>query len=265
LDDEFVGEVHLVIAAIAPQTRVIDLTHRVPAHDVAAAARVLVRAAPWLSDVVLAVVDPGAGTSRRAVVAEAVDHGGGPALRLVGPDNGLLPPVVRAIGAWGRVVAIDRETCPGPGWAGGGPTFDGRDVLAVAAAHLCKGVDPGRLGPEVAPGSLVDLDGGRPPTRPGGGGDDPAGRVQWIDHFGNVELDVAGSVISGWPTEVEVVVAGGREVPAVVVAAYEEIPAGRIGLLVDSEGWVSLAANRASAAALLAVAEGDPVVVRPRP
>jgi hypothetical protein len=232
---------------------------------VVAAARVLVRAAPWLSEVVLAVVDPGAGTSRRAVVAEAVDHGGAPAVLLVGPDNGLLPPVVRAIGGWGRVVAIDRETCRRPGWAGGGPTFDGRDVLAVAAAHLCNAVDPGELGSEVAPGSLVELDGGRPPGGPDGGSDEPAGRVQWIDHFGNVELDIAGSMVAGWQPEVDVAVAGGPAIPALVVAAYEEIPPGRIGLLVDSEGWVSLAASRASAAALLGVAEGDPVVVRPRP
>ncbi len=251
-----------MIAAIAPHARVIDLTHGVPAHDVASAALVLVRAAPWLSDVVLALVDPGAGTSRRALVAEAVDRSGTPAVVFVGPDNGLLPPAVQATGAWGRVVEIVRGAGPAPGRSGGGRTFDGRDLLAAAAGHLCNGVDLGQLGPEVDPGSLVQLSAGRPSGGPTGA---HSGRVQWIDHFGNVELDIPGSLVAGWERDVDVAVAFRPPVLAVIAAAYQEIPSGRVGLLVDSEGWVSLAANRSSAAAALEVAEGDPVVLRRRP
>ena len=259
-----------MIAAIAPQARVVDLTHRVPAHDVAAGAQVLVRASPWLSDVVLAVVDPGAGSETRAVAVEAVDRNGPPSVLLVGPDNGLLPPVIHAIGAFGRAVEIDRLGRGGPG----GSTFDGRDVLAVAAAQLCRGVDLSRLGSDIDPGGLrelVDEHGTHPgPTIEEDGG--LAGRVRWIDHFGNVELDIAGPLVAGWEGAATVTiagtptvpVAGGPAVPAVIVAAYQGIPAGAIGLLVDSEGWVSLAANRSSAAAALGLTEGDPVVLRPR-
>ncbi|MDQ2725375.1 MAG: SAM-dependent chlorinase/fluorinase [Actinomycetota bacterium] len=261
MDDEFVGEVHLVIAAVAPRARVVDLAHRVPAHDVAAAARVLVRASPWLSDVVLALVDPGAGTSGRAVVVEAVDGVGTPSVVFVGPDNGLLPPAVAAIGAFGRVVEIAREGRTAAGPSGGGPTFDGRNVLAVAAAHLCNGVDLGELGDRIDPDGLVTLREARATAGKDGGW---AGHVQWIDHFGNVELDVAGPAVAGWATDVEVTFPAVPAVLAVIVAAYDEIPGGRIGLLVDSEGWVSLAANRCSAAAALGVEAGDPVTLRPR-
>lgn len=258
LADEFVGEVHLVIAAVAPQARVIDLTHQVPAHDVAAAARILVRASPWLSEVVLALVDPGAGSKRRAVAVEVVDPKGTPAVVLVGPDNGLLPPAVHAIGAFGRAVEIDRGSRRGPE-PPGGDTFDGRDVLAVAAADLCNGVDLGALGPDIDPAALMAASAVQPIVGSDGA---LAGRVQWIDRFGNVELDIAGSLVAGWGQRVEVAAAGGPEVAVTVVAAYQDIPAGAVGVLVDSEGWVSLAANRSSAAAALGVAEGDPVVLR---
>ena len=95
LEDEFVGIVHRVIAQLAPGVTVIDLTHQVPAHDVRAGALTLWRAAPWLAPgVILGVVDPGVGTSRRAVVIEVAGAGA----VLVGPDNGLLLPAATSLG-----------------------------------------------------------------------------------------------------------------------------------------------------------------------
>ncbi len=247
--------VHLVIAGIAPGAQVIDLTHRVPAHDVAAGARVLVRAAPWLSGVVLALVDPGAGTRTRAVAVEAVDGRGDRPVILVGPDNGLLLSAVRALGGFGRAVEVDR----GPEGGRVGATFDGRDVLAPVAAHLCNGMDLGDLGRTVDPAGLVELSDQAPTIGPDGA---LVGHVQWIDHFGNVELDIAGPLVAGWEPSVDVTVADGSPLTVPVVVAYQEIPAGTVGLMVDSEGWVSLAANRTSAAAALRLVEGDPIALR---
>ena len=94
LDDEFVGVVKAVIRAIAPGTTVIDITHGIPPHDVRAGSLALARSTQYLSPgVVLAVVDPGVGSARRAVAVEAGgDDGEGaePGAVLVGPDNGLL-------------------------------------------------------------------------------------------------------------------------------------------------------------------------------
>lgn len=194
---------------------VIDLGHEIPPFDIEAGAAMLVRCAPYLgSGVVLAVVDPGVGTDRRGVAIEA--GGPGPSW-LVGPDNGLLVPLARALGGVRRVIVLRPPNADAPGSAGSvklvGRTFDGRDVFAPAAAHLSVGGPPLALGSEVDPTSLVwpvpDPAGGeRRPTRaPVGrstdqapkaadGGTDPARSqvgavtvaVSRIDRFGNVQL-----------------------------------------------------------------------------
>ena len=88
-DDEFVGVVHSVIRSISPATTIIDVTHGITPHDTRAGGLALARAAPYLAPgVVVAVVDPGVGTDRRAV---AIEVGNGSSI-LVGPDNGLLAP-----------------------------------------------------------------------------------------------------------------------------------------------------------------------------
>ena len=88
--DEFAGVVHAVIAARAPGTTVIDLTHNIPAFDVRAGSHTLVRAVPHLGPgVVLGVVDPGVGTGRRGIGIEVALPAGG-TLHFIGPDNGLL-------------------------------------------------------------------------------------------------------------------------------------------------------------------------------
>ena len=138
--DEFVGVVHAVLHRLAPTSTVIDLSHLVAPFDVQAGADLLERSLPHLGPgVVLAVVDPGVGTARRAV-AVAVESVDGPQW-LVGPDNGiLLPaadalgPVTRAVGLEARALAIGRTASPGPA----GATFDGRDLFAPAAAHLAQ-------------------------------------------------------------------------------------------------------------------------------
>ena len=142
--DEFVGVCHAVMLDIAPDLRIVDVTHDIPAFDVRAGALALVRAVQYLPDgVVLAVVDPGVGTDRRCV---AVDVGNAV---LVGPDNGLLAPAVAMLGGPQRVVRDHRRpstSCDAPG-----PTFAGRDVMAPAAAYLAAGLAIDALGPEVDP------------------------------------------------------------------------------------------------------------------
>src|ERR1700674_5473409 len=102
--DEFVGVVHSVVRSIAPHVRVIDIGHEIPAHDVRAGALTLVRAVQYLAPgVVLAVVDPGVGTDRRAI---AVSVGEADEAVFVGPDNGLLAPAVAMVGGAGRAVEL---------------------------------------------------------------------------------------------------------------------------------------------------------------
>jgi S-adenosylmethionine hydrolase len=135
LDDEFVGVVKSVIRDLARHATVIDLTHGISPHDVRGGALLLARSVQYVaSGVVLAVVDPGVGTDRRAI---AVEVAGGEGV-LLGPDNGLLAPAVAMAGGAGRTVILSN---PDYQLEAPGATFAGRDVFAPAAAHLCNGVD----------------------------------------------------------------------------------------------------------------------------
>ena len=259
LVDEFVGVVHAVLHRAAPGVRVIDLTHQVPAFDIAAGAATLVRCAPSLGPgAVLAVVDPGVATNRRAV-AVRVDppDGADRPSWLVGPDNGLLLPLADHLG--GAVAAR--------GLAAPGSTFDGRDVFAPAAGHLVTGGDPAGLGPEVAVGSLVVLD-ADPPERLEGGRLHTA--VAHVDGFGNVGLVARPAALAGLGLAVgdpvDASVGPSAPVPARWVSAFGDLEDGELGLLVDADGRLALVLDRAPADRHLGVGRGTrPPVTLGRP
>src|SRR6516225_7046968 len=156
--DEFAGVVHAVIAARAPGTTVIDLTHHIPPFDVRAGSHTLVRAVPHLGPgVVVGVVDPGVGTVRRGIGLEVALPAGG-ALQFVGPDNGLLVAAAEAVGEAPIACAVELHRDPTP--PDRGVTFDGRDLFAPVAAALCTGTPLLSLGEAIDPASLVRLAGG---------------------------------------------------------------------------------------------------------
>ena len=253
-DDEFVGVVHSVVRGIAPHVHVVDITHGIGAHDVRAGGLALARSAQYLCPgVVLAVVDPGVGTDRRAV---AVEVGGGESV-LVGPDNGLLAPAVAMVGGADRAVSLTDPAwhLPAPG-----STFDGRDVFAPVAAHLATGVDLGEMGDPIQPAGLL------PGVLPVAAveSDGLHAEVLWVDRFGNLQLNVD-------PGELDALEAGDRYRVRVIdrvlsaqrVSAYDDVPTGGLGVLVDSWGMVSLVVARASAAADLGIGAGGAVVLGP--
>ena len=102
LADEFVGVVKSVIRDLAPHVAVIDLTHDIPPHDIRAGSLALARCIQYVpAGVVLAVVDPGVGTARRALAVEIADGAG----VVVAPDNGLIAPAVAMAGGPGAAVS----------------------------------------------------------------------------------------------------------------------------------------------------------------
>jgi len=178
--DEFVGAVHGVIQRIAPGTSVIDIGHEVARGDIRAGALMLLRSIQYLPDgVLLAVIDPGVGTDRRAV---AIETGWG---FFVGPDNGLLAPAVAMIGGALRAVLLESEDFRLPRH---GTSFDGRDVFAPAAAVLASGeASLDDLGPAVDPGSLMPLI--LPLVDHGDGA--VQGEVWWVDGYGNAQTNIS--------------------------------------------------------------------------
>lgn len=255
LQDSFVGVCHGVMATIAPDARVLDVTHFVPRGNVAHGAEVLQQAIRYLpAGVHLAVVDPGVGTSRKAVVLAAGES------LLIGPDNGLL------IGAATELGGVDSafEVTNADFILGNvSATFHGRDIFAPAAAHLSTGVPPARLGPPVDPGTLVRLP--APVRRVEGGL--VHGQVVLADRFGNLQtsLDHAFCRDAGITAGAELrlkasdlrLKAGGRAVVLPYVPTFASVPEGQPLAHIDSAGRLAIAVNRGSAADLLGLAEGS--------
>jgi len=260
LADEFVGVAKSVIRDLAPHAVVIDLTHGVAPFDVRAGSLALARSISYVaSGVVLAVVDPGVATSRRAV---AIEVAGGEGV-LVGPDNGLLAPAVAMTGGAGRAVELTNADYQLPAVGG---TFAGRDVFAPSAAHLCNGVDLAELGNE------VDTDLLMPGIVPLPQSDESKviAQVLWIDRFGNAQLNVGPDDLDGRyeeraevrihaPTDPSV----GTVRHAVRVTSFAAIAGGAVGLVVDSSGLLAIAMDQRSAAEELGLAAGDQVTLTP--
>jgi S-adenosylmethionine hydrolase len=254
LGDEFVGTCHGVVARLAPDARIIDLTHGVPRGDVLRGAIMLRGALPYVPEdaILLAVVDPGVGTDRRPL---AVRTAGG--RLLVGPDNGLLSPAWASLGEVETAVEV---ASPSVVLEPISATFHGRDVFAPAAAHLATGEDLRRLGPEVDLGSLVRLD---VPSAAAADGSLRA-PVLSVDAFGNVQLAATEVDLgrAGLREALDLVVRAGREsLPAARGRTYAAVQEGALVVLVDSSGWLAVASNRGDAATMLRVAPGDEVEI----
>ncbi len=210
----------------------------------------MARAAQYLNPgVVLAVVDPTVGTARRPV---AVEVGEGSSI-LVGPDNGLLAPAVGLVGGATRVVELRDERYRLTGEAN---TFDGRDVFGPAAGHLALGVPLTELGPEVNPAGLVPGIVANAAVHP----DRVEAEVLWVDHYGNVQLNVDPADLAHLEDPLTLQTADGRRA-ARRAATYAAIASGEVGVVVDSYGLVSLALDRRNCAAELALEPGSAVTL----
>lgn len=256
LIDEFVGVCKAVVLRAAPSAQIIDVTHGIAPFDVRAGALALARSIQYLPPgVVLAVVDPGVGTDRRAVAVE-VETG-----YLVGPDNGLLAPAVAMVGGATKVVSL---TNPEYQLEAPGATFAGRDIFAPAAGYLAAGTPIELLGEPVDPMSLVP--GMVPlPTDDDGRAD---GEVLWIDRYGNAQLNIdpgdlaAMGVEPGGTVEVRY---GQERRTGRWVESYAEAGPYELAVVVDSYGLVSLTLDRRAAAEELGLHPGSAVTLGPVP
>ena len=173
-NDNYVGVMKGVILGINPGARIVDLTHGVEPQDIRQAAFLLGSSWEYFpkGTVFCCVIDPGVGTNRRAIAAEAGGR------FFVGPDNGILTEVMDASLIEKTVVLDNAEyhlLSPGA-------TFHGRDVFAPAAAHLSKGMPIGSLGTELSVWELKKLQGGKNDFVNGM----LKGKVIHIDNFGNL-------------------------------------------------------------------------------
>ncbi len=174
-DDPYAGQMEAVVASLAPDARVVHVTHGIPPQRVELGAHVVAATAPLLprGAVLAAVVDPGVGTGRRGIILRCADRW------LVGPDNGLLTAGPAPAGAW----ELDRPEYWRPEPAA---TFHGRDVFAPVAAHLASYLRPDEMAsvisdPVPARARLAQAEAG-----------EINGKVVHVDRFGNLITNVPG-------------------------------------------------------------------------
>ena len=185
LNDEFVGVMKSVLTDMAPHVRITDLTHGVPAFDVRAGSLALARAVQYVpAGIIIAVVDPGVGSTRRAI---AVEVAGGRGIFL-GPDNGLLASGIAMAGGADRAFELTNTDLH---LAAPGTTFAGRDVFAPVAAFLANGGALEDVGIEIDTASVM------PGLVPVASDETHASygsglrcEVTWVDAFGNCQLNV---------------------------------------------------------------------------
>jgi S-adenosyl-L-methionine hydrolase (adenosine-forming) len=251
-DDDFVGVCHGVMARIAPDARVIDVTHGIPRHDVRSGALVLRRALPYFpAGVHVAVVDPEVGGHRRAVAVRTAEED----RILVGPDNGLLMATAKRFGGVVEAVEVSRSKHRLEPTAA---TFHGRDVFAPVGAHLASGAPLAEAGEPVEPDSLVELE--MPVARSEDG--QLVAHAVAFDRFGNVMLDLEHDAVSdhglrlGHPVSV-------NDEDGHYATTFADVASGRLLLYEDSYRWLALAVNRGSAADLLGLRLDDEVRIRP--
>ena len=236
-----------VMWSIAPDARILDLTHTVRKFAIRDGAFLLSRMVGYLEvGVHVAVVDPGVGTPRRPVAIRA-ERGD----LLVGPDNGLLIPAARVLGG---VAAAHVITASELFLSPVSHTFHGRDIFSPVGAHLAKGVPLEDVGPVIGPGTLVDLT--LPEAHVGDGVLETA--VLMIDPFGNARLaghpaDLArsagGELARGRRFRVRggSIPEGGSEIPW--HSTFGEVGAGEPLLYEDADyGGLGISVNQGSAA-----------------
>ena len=254
--DTYVGVVKAVILTIAPDARIVDLTHDVPPQDVRAGAFALLTAAPYLpaDAVVLAVVDPGVGTARRPIAVQVDGRA------FVGPDNGLFSWAIgsNAPDDW---VVLDRPRFWRPTVS---TTFHGRDLFGPVAAHLARGVPLSEVGSPCNDLQVLPF----PPVRRTLDANQhlvaAQGEIVHVDRFGNLisnlsaadlpadpVLEVADQTILGLAPHFQ---------PSGSSPSSEHLIA-----LIGSAGLLEVAVSNGSAAALLGVGVGASLRVAGRP
>ncbi|NJE29645.1 hydroxide adenosyltransferase [Thermococcus sp. 18S1] len=245
LGGPYVGEMKVAMLRVNPNARLIDVTHSIRRHSIVEGSFVMEQVVKYSPEgtVHVGVIDPGVGTSRRAVIIEGEQF-------LVVPDNGLATLPMKHIKPR-RAYEIDFERIRRfTGWRISS-TFHGRDVFGPAGALLDAGIEPGQIGTEIPLESLVRLD-----VEPRREGDDWLLTVLYIDDFGNVILNLENY---GTLRAVELPDLGVR-VP--YLDTYGQVEPGELLALPGSHDYLEIAVNRGSAAERLGLKVGDEVRVK---
>jgi S-adenosylmethionine hydrolase len=247
LSDHYVGTMKGVILGICPQARLVDISHQVPPFAIAEGAYLIAQTYRYFpkGTVHLIVVDPGVGSSRRPIVAEAAGQ------FFVAPDNGVLSAIYAREEHTVRLLANENYFHQPVS-----RTFHGRDIFSPVAAHLAAGVLPKRLGKPIRDYVQSRVAQVRRTAK-----DSWAGHVLHIDPFGNIVTSFhVGEIprLSNRKLSLQI----GRRIVRQRALNYAERPTGELFAIVGSGGYLEISVNQGSAALVLGCNSGAPVILR---
>jgi S-adenosylmethionine hydrolase len=246
--DHYAGAMKGVMLGICPDAQLVDISHEIVPYAVAEAAFTLAQAWRCFPEgtVHLIVVDPGVGSARRPILAEAAGH------RFVAPDNGVLTMLYDAV----PVHEVREITASRYFRQPVSRTFHGRDIFAPIAAHLANGVEPAACGRRIE--DYVRLSFARPVQT---GPQIWAGTILKVDRFGNLISNFDSQTWQRLASEpFEMTVGGG--VVSRMASNYAQMATGELFTIAGSAGFLELSINRGSAAETAQARSGDMLELR---
>ncbi|MFN2152985.1 MAG: S-adenosyl-l-methionine hydroxide adenosyltransferase family protein [Anaerolineales bacterium] len=248
LTNGFVGVMKGVIYDIAPDVKIVDISHLISAQNVLEGAYAMWRAVPFFPDgsVHVGVVDPGVGTVRRPIGARLGDQ------YFIAPDNGLLTPLILAAERNDRPIEFVHLDNPKYWLPKISNTFHGRDIFAPTGAYLAAGVPLKELGTPITDPILMDMP--RPEKTKNGW----LAHVTIIDIFGNLATDLPAEALEGQP---DVLIRIHDHEIEGLIESYGHRKVGELIALIDSEYHLEIAVVNGSAARTLGAQIGDVVEV----
>ena len=232
----YVAAMKGVLLSLNPAVRIVDLSHRIRPQDLRHADYFLGVSIPYFprSTIHLAVVDPGVGGERHALLVEVGGH------FLLGPDNGLFTATIRALGGTVTAYRLDQPSY----WRKTvSPTFHGRDLFAAVAAHLSRGVPPDELGTPID--HWVTL----PSHSAVSWRNSCQGEIAFIDDFGNIITNIPQGQIQSLPVRVSL--NGGPPEAVRWVRTYADARPGELICLFSSDNYFEIAQVQGNAAQFL--------------
>jgi S-adenosylmethionine hydrolase len=247
LDDHYVGTMKGVVLSVCPEASLVDITHGIEAQDIARGAAELAAAYRYFptGTVFLVVVDPGVGSSRRAIAAEAAGY------RFVGPDNGVFSEVFRESPPSLLVELTERKYTRAPV----SHTFEGRDRFAAVAGWMANETPLRAFGPVIDDYLMLGLP---EPTWADG---EIRGEVMRVDRFGNLITNITVKALDHVSYPAVVSVSGHTGIRLVTI--YADVAPGAACALVGSSGYLEIAVSSGNAARVLGATRGERVRVSP--
>lgn len=249
LRDPYVAEMKAVILGIYSEATIVDISHEVEKYNIGMAAFILASAAPYFpaDSIHVAVVDPGVGTKRKAIIVQKGDT------FFTGPDNGVLSLAIDETEETMHVREIENKKLILPNISN---TFHGRDVFAPVAGYLAIGIPLEEFGPEIS--NLVRPRFSSVTERNG----KIVGEIAYVDGFGNVITNIKEHKLSNVKKGMAVnVKLGNTSMNLKFCGAYDEVANGSLLALIGSHDFLEISQNRGNAAKVLKIRTGEKVIV----